>query len=136
MFCFTIQSATKQPYTWKSRLLKTYTSKFRDKKETELIKKKYFMFCAIMRRSVRWQVKNNLLALTAWLITTATMHLLWAPSHYFQNSFWDRFGNFSPQNSSLYDISGTDITKKKCQHTTTLNCFDTVGWSPQAQDLA
>lgn len=89
----------------------------------ELIKKKNFMFCAIMKRSVRWQVKNTFLALTAWLIATAMMHLLWAPSHYFQNSFWDRFGNFSLQNFSLYDIWGTDITKKKCQHTTPLNCL-------------
>lgn len=50
--------------------------------------------------------------------TGATARLRRAPSHRFLNSFWDRSDNSSPQNISFCDISGADVAKENCQHTT------------------
>lgn len=53
---------------------------------------------------------------------------LQGPSQRFQNRCWDRPENFSPQNISLWDISGTDIAEEKCWPQLTER-RDAVGWS-------
>lgn len=102
----------------KARLLKACASKFRDKKEKELIEKIIINF--IFYATVKSQVANDKgLSHPHCLIETgATVHLQQAPSHCFLNSFWDR-----SENISFCDISGRDVAKESCQHSKALSCL-------------
>lgn len=68
--------------------------------------------------------------------TSATVPLLQGPSLFFQKPFWVRDCNFSLQDISFWDISGTDIIKQKCQHAATLSCLTPGAEAQKLKDLA